>query len=67
VISGGTGSGEDVDFKDDAIDNGLQGAGELFSPAEPSSRGATLSVIARDNVPVPANSRGTERVTDLGA
>lgn len=67
MISGGTSSDEDIDFIDDAIETGLQGAGELLSPTEPSSRGTTLNVIARDNVSVPANSRGAERVADLGA
>lgn len=66
MISGGTSSDEDIDFIDDAIETGLQGAGELLSP-KPSSRGTTLNVIARDNVSVPANSRGAERVADLGA
>lgn len=61
VIPGGSGSGEGVDFTVDTE------AGELSSPTKPSSRGGTLSVVVRDNAPIPANSCGTGRVAELGA
>lgn len=64
VISGGQGSNEGVD--DDAVDTGLQRVRKLLSPTEPSSRGATLSVI-RDNAPVPTKTCGIGWVADLGA